>query len=503
MKQDRDGRPHDKVEHLDVLIVGAGLSGIDAGYRLRTGSPGRRFAIFEGREAIGGTWDLFRYPGIRSDSDMTTLGFPFRPWRGKRAIVEGGDIRDYIRDTARIHGLDPHIRLRHRVVAADWSSVEARWTVDYDVAGRRERLTCNFLSFCAGYYDYAEGHAPTWPGMADFAGDVVHPQFWPDELDIAGKRVVVVGSGATAVTLAPALVEKGAAHVTMLQRSPTYIVTVPGEDRLAIALRRRLPAWLADPMVRWKNIAYGTYIYNFARRKPEKMKRMIATGQSRFLGPDFDMAHLTPRYEPWDQRLCLVPDGDMFKALKSGKASIATDTIAQFTGQGLTLASGATLPADVVVTATGLKMQLNGGATLSIDGTLVDMGSRMLYKGAMLEGVPNFAFAIGYTNASWTLKCDLTARFVSKLLNHMARRGYASVRPQAAAGMRGAEPMLNLKSSYIERAAATLPRQGLKAPWRVHQNYARDLFAFRTARMSDGVLHFERAPVNKKERAAA
>jgi cation diffusion facilitator CzcD-associated flavoprotein CzcO/NAD(P)-dependent dehydrogenase (short-subunit alcohol dehydrogenase family) len=500
MKQDRDGRPSGGIAHLDVLIVGAGLSGIDAGYRLHTGSPGKSFAIFEARGAIGGTWDLFRYPGIRSDSDMTTLGFPFKPWRGDRAIVAGGEIRDYIRETARVHGLDSHIHLGRRVVAADWSSAEARWTVEYDVEGRRERLSCSFLFLCSGYYNYAEGHAPTWPGMAAFGGPVVHPQFWPDDLDVTGKRVVVIGSGATAVTLAPALAAAGAAHVTMLQRSPTYIVTVPGEDRVAIALRRRLPAWLADPLVRWKNIAFSIYIYNFARRKPAKMKQMIATGQGRFLGPDFDMAHLTPRYDPWDQRLCLVPDGDLFKAIKSGAASIVTDTIARFTPDGLELGSGVTLPADVVVTATGLKLQMNGGATLSVDGAPVEIGSRMLYKGAMLEGVPNFAFAVGYTNASWTLKCDLTSRFVSKLINHMGRRGYAVVTPIAAPGTLGAEPMIGLKSSYIERAAAALPRQGLKAPWRVHQNYARDLFAFRTARMSDGVLRFEKS-VGKMERA--
>ncbi len=477
------------IEHLDVLVVGAGLSGIDAAYRLQTGSPGRSLAVFEARDAIGGTWDLFRYPGIRSDSDMTTLGFPFRPWREERSIVEGADIRRYIGETASEFGIDKRIRLRHRMVSAAWSSADARWTIDYAQDGEHAQLTCAFLFMCAGYYDYAEGHAPIWPGMANFGGQVVHPQFWPADLDVSGKRVVVVGSGATAVTLVPALVQQGAT-VTMLQRSPSYIVSVPAVDRWALRLRKWLPRRIADAAVRWKNIALSIFIFNLARRRPAKMKHMIATGQQRALGPDFDMAHLTPRYDPWDQRLCLVPDADLFAAIRSGGATIATDEIAAFTPEGLRLASGKALPADIVVTATGLKMKLMGGAQLSVDGVAVDLAQRMLYKGAMLEGVPNFAFAVGYTNASWTLKCDLTARFVSRLLNFMARKSLASVVPQAAPGATADEPMLNLKSGYIERAAAALPRQGARAPWRVHQNYARDLFAFRTGRMKDGVLQF-------------
>ncbi|SFR97523.1 Predicted flavoprotein CzcO associated with the cation diffusion facilitator CzcD [Sphingomonas jatrophae] len=487
-------------EHLDVLVVGAGLSGIDAAYRIQTGSPDRRFAVFEAREAIGGTWDLFRYPGIRSDSDMTTLGFPFHPWREDRAIAAGGDISSYIRQTAQHYGLDRHVRFRHRVVAANWSSEDAAWTVDYEVEGRPGRLTCGFLFFCSGYYDYAEGHAPRWPGMDRFTGQVVHPQFWPEGLDVARRRIVVIGSGATAVTLVPALVAQGAAHVTMLQRSPSYIVSVPGMDRRGRALRKWLPRRVADAAIRWKNIATSIAAYTIARRFPAQFKRMIARDQQRLLGPDFDMAHLTPRYQPWDQRLCLVPDNDLFEALKSGAAAIVTDTVERFTPDGLRLVSGATLPADLVVTATGLKLRMLGGATLSVDGVAVQPGDRMLYKGALLEGVPNFAFAVGYTNASWTLKCDLTARFVSRLLNRMRRRGYVSVRAEAGQGVRGDEPMLDLQSGYIERAAEMLPRQGRKAPWRVHQNYARDLLAFRTARLQDGVLRFETA--RQKGRAA-
>ena len=492
MLQPYDMRPPGSTERLDVLVVGAGLSGIDAGVRLKTGSPGRSVAIFEARDAIGGTWDLFRYPGVRSDSDMATLGFPFRPWRGEKSIVEGDDIRAYIEDTAHAYGVDRTIRLRHRVIAADWSSSGGHWTVDYEADGRRARLTCAFLYMCSGYYDYAGGHAPTWPGQETFAGTVVHPQAWPNALDVTDKRVVVVGSGATAVTLVPALADRGVASVTMLQRSPTYIVSVPSRDARAIRWRRMLPARVADAAIRWKNIGFSIFFYNLARRRPDRLKRMIAGGQRRFLGEGFDMSHLTPSYQPWDQRLCLVPDGDLFRALKAGKATIETDTIERFTAGGLMLASGKTLPADIVVTATGLRMQMMGRATLSIDGARIDTAQRMLYRGAMLEGVPNFAFAVGYTNASWTLKCDLTARFVSRLLNHMARRGVASVTPGATGHGRADEPMIGLRSGYVERAAATLPRQGIKAPWRVHQNYARDFLGYRFRRLRDGVLRFEK-----------
>jgi len=485
------------IEHLDILIVGAGLSGIDAAYHLQCGSPAQSFALFEARDAIGGTWDLFRYPGIRSDSDMATLGFPFRPWRGEKSIVDGGDIRDYIEDTARHYGIDRKVRLRHRLVSAAWSSSEARWTIGYEIDGEPAHLTCGFLFLCSGYYDYAQGHAPVWPGMEAFGGRIVHPQFWPGDLDVANKRVVVIGSGATAVTLVPALVRQGAAQVTMLQRSPTYIVSVPARDPWARRLRRWLPARAADTAIRWKNIGFGIFIYNLSRRKPDKMKQMIAHGQRSALGAGFDMTHLTPRYDPWDQRLCLVPDADLFTAIRTGEASIATDEIAAFEGDGLRLVSGKTLPADVVVTATGLTMKLMGGATLSVDGAPVDPASKLLYKGAMLEGVPNFAFAVGYTNASWTLKCDLTARFVSKLVNHMARRSLASVVPEATPGAHADEPMLDLQSGYVQRAAAMLPRQGARTPWRVHQNYVRDLIAFRTGRLDDDVLRFGKRPATR------
>ncbi len=492
-----------EIEHLDVLVVGAGLSGIDAGYWLKTKSPDRSWAIFEARDAIGGTWDLFRYPGIRSDSDMTTLGFPFRPWHGEKAIADGADIRDYIEDTACEFGIDRKIRMRHRVTAADWSSAEARWTIAYLADGEPRRMTCSFLFLCSGYYDYQDGHSPNWPGIDTFEGKTVHPQFWPKDLSVAGRKVVVIGSGATAVTLVPALVAKRAAHVTMLQRSPTYIVSKPSHDEGGKALRSRLPAPIADAAIRWKNIGYSIFVYNASRRKPDVVKRKIAAQQTELLGPDFDIArHLTPRYNPWDQRLCLVPDGDLFEVLRAGQATIATDQIERFTPEGVKLRSGAELKADIVVTATGLKLKMMGGAALSVDGEVVEPGTRLLYKGAMLEGVPNFAFAVGYTNASWTLKCDLTSRYVSRLLNHMAKHGRRSATPVAPEGAAIEEPMLDLQSGYVKRAQNMLPRQGAKAPWKTHQNYVRDLLAFRTGGIDDGVLHFDMATSGAREKAA-
>jgi len=477
-------------DHIDVLIVGAGISGIDAAYRIQTGNPGLRYAILEARDAIGGTWDLFRYPGVRSDSDMVTLGFPFRPWRQEKSIADGADIRDYVRETARAFGIDKAIRFRHRAVAADWSSASARWTVDVETDAGVRRITCGFLFLCAGYYDYAAGHAPDWPGRDGFAGRVVHPQFWPQDIDLHGKRVVVIGSGATAVTLVPALA-RTAMHVTMLQRSPTYIVAQPARDAKAQALRRWLPAAIADPIIRWKNVVYGIFTYWFARSKPEKMRALIRTGVRGQLGEDFDVdRHFNPRYNPWDQRLCLVPDGDLFAALREKRATIVTDIIARFTPDGLLLQSGEALPADVVVSATGLAIKLMGGMALGVDGVAKAPAGRLVYKGAMLEGVPNLAFAFGYTNASWTLKCDLTARFVSRLLRHMDRRGYASVVPTPQDAGIEREPLLDFQSGYVERAAAIMPRQGPRAPWRVHQNYARDLLSFLTGRVEDGVLRF-------------
>ncbi|MBB6503527.1 cation diffusion facilitator CzcD-associated flavoprotein CzcO [Sphingomonas endophytica] len=477
-------------EHLDVLIVGAGLSGIGAAYRIGQNRPDRRWAIFEARDAIGGTWDLFRYPGIRSDSDMTTLGFPFHPYRGEKTIADGADILAYLRDTARTFGIDRHTRFRHRVTAAEWSSEAARWTVHYEVDGDSAQLTCRFLFFCSGYYDYASGHAPEWPAMGVFSGRIVHPQAWPANLSVTGRRVVVIGSGATAVTLVPALVARGAAHVTMLQRSPTYIVAMPARDRLGAALHRILPTGLADRLTRWKSIAYGIGSYTLARRRPAQVKRQIAKQQRAALGDGYDVAkHLTPNYNPWDQRLCLVPDSDLFTVLRDGRATIVTDTINRFTPDGIALTSGDILPADVVVTATGLRLKIMGGATLSVDGRAVEPHRHLVYKGVMFSDVPNMAFSTGYTNASWTLRSDLSAHFVARLLDHMDGTGTTIATPIPHAAEEATTPLLDLNSGYIQRVAEWLPRQGKRVPWRVQQNYVRDRLTMRR-RLDDGVLRF-------------
>ncbi|HEX5184177.1 MAG TPA: NAD(P)/FAD-dependent oxidoreductase [Allosphingosinicella sp.] len=472
-------------EHLDVLIVGAGLSGIDAAYRLQTKCPGRSWCIFEAREAIGGTWDLFRYPGVRSDSDMYTLGFPFRPWRGDRAIVEGPDIRSYIEETARAFGIDRRIRFRRRIVSASWSSAEARWTVEVEADGERKRVTASFLFLCSGYYRYDEGYRPEWPGEADFGGAIVHPQHWPEDLDHRGKRVVVIGSGATAVTLVPALAET-AAHVTMLQRSPSYIVSRPSRDPLAERLGARFG--------RLKNALLGLFFFNLARRRPERIRAKLIDLVRRDLPPDYDVErHFGPAYNPWDQRLCLVPDGDLFVAIKAGKASIVTDGIARFTGDGIRLESGGEIAADMIVTATGLVMTLMGGIALSVDGEAVNPAERFVYKGMMMDGVPNLALSFGYINASWTLKCDLTALYVCRLLNFMDRHGYASCAPRLPDPPPVRQPMLAFTSGYVRRAEGLLPAQGDKAPWRVNQNYLRDLVALRFETLTDGVMEFRRA----------
>jgi cation diffusion facilitator CzcD-associated flavoprotein CzcO len=482
-------------DHVDVLVVGAGLSGISAAYHLQKECPGRTYAILEGRAALGGTWDLFRYPGIRSDSDMYTLGFAFRPWKGERSIADGSSIRAYIEETAREHGIDRKIRFGHRVERASYSSEAALWTVLARRAdtGERVTLTCRFLHMCSGYYDYAAGYTPDFPGRARFRGRVVHPQQWTEDIDYAGKRVVVIGSGATAVTLVPAMA-KTAAHVTMLQRSPTYFISLPGADPVARVLRRVLPEGLAYGVTRWKNVALSTAIYKLSRRFPERAKRLFVGAVERRLGPGFDVAkHFTPRYGPWDQRLCLVPDGDFFAALEGGRASVVTDHIETFTETGLQLRSGAHLDADLVVTATGLKLQLGGGVTLSVDGRAVEVDKTVSYKGVMLSDVPNFAVTLGYTNASWTLKADLVSAFVCRLLNEMDREGYTECVPRRRDGERADEPLLDLSAGYVQRAVAEFPKQGKRAPWKLRQDYVRDLLALRYGAVDDGVLELRRA----------
>jgi monooxygenase len=483
------------MEHFDVLIVGAGLSGVGAAAHLRMECPEKSFAILEGRAAMGGTWDLFRYPGIRSDSDMYTLGYRFRPWRDPKAIADGPAILKYIRETATEFALDEKIRYNHRVRHAAWSSDEARWTVEAEAGAEKSivRYTCGFLYLCTGYYDYESGYTPEWSGMDSFRGRIVHPQKWTDDIDYAGKRVVVIGSGATAVTLVPAMAER-AGHVTMLQRSPTYVVSRPAEDKIANWLRRYLPARAAYALTRWKNVLLGMFFYKLARSRPAIMKRLIAKGVRRQLGEDYDLKHFTPQYNPWDQRLCLVPDSDLFRAINEGKASIVTDQIETFTETGLKLKSGAQLDADIIVTATGLVLKLMAGLQLEVDGAPVEMSKTMAYKGMMYSDVPNLASAFGYTNASWTLKCDLTAEYVCRLLKYMDRHGYASCTPRVNDPSVEPEPVLDFTSGYVQRALDTLPRQGSKTPWRLHQNYVKDLSMLRYGRVDDGTMEFRMAP---------
>ncbi|MGC1301841.1 MAG: NAD(P)/FAD-dependent oxidoreductase [Caulobacteraceae bacterium] len=480
------------VEHFDVVIIGAGLSGIGAACHLQTQCPDRSYVILEGREASGGTWDLFRYPGVRSDSDMYTLGYVFRPWREAKAIADGPSILNYIRETARAYGVDRQVRYRHKVLRAAWSSANAAWTVEAEVEGRAVAFTCNFLLTCTGYYDYAGGYTPEIAGMERFGGRIVHPQAWPEGLDYAGRQVVVIGSGATAVTVVPAMAET-AAHVVMLQRSPTYVVSRPSEDAFANKLRERLPARLAYHIVRWRNVMLTMVFFNLARRRPGRVKARLIGWVRDHLGPDYDVeTHFTPRYNPWDQRLCLVPDGDLFRAIRSGKASVATDTIEGFTEDGIRLSSGRDLKADVVVMATGLQMQLLGGVQVSVDGAPVDLSRRLNYKGTMCEGVPNLASIFGYTNASWTLKGDLTAGYVCRLLNYMKRRGYDVCTPRERDPDIAEQPIIDFSSSYVRRAVDRFPKQGSRAPWRLRQNYLLDLLGLKFGRVVDGVMQFSR-----------
>jgi cation diffusion facilitator CzcD-associated flavoprotein CzcO len=481
-------------EFFDVVIVGAGLSGIGAGYHLQTEAPDRSYVILEGREAMGGTWDLFRYPGIRSDSDMYTLGYNFKPWREAKAIADGPSILNYVRETARENAIDRHIRYGCRVVAAAWSSADATWTVEARTTdGRTVRFACGFLFLCGGYYDYDQGYTPEFAGRERFKGRILHPQHWPETLDYAGKRVVVIGSGATAVTLVPEMA-RTAGHVTMLQRSPTYVVSRPAEDRFANWLREHLPARLAYQIVRWRNVLFGMYFFNLARKKPAAVKARIIQMVRDQLGPDYDVeTHFTPRYNPWDQRLCLVPDADLFQAIKAGSASIVTDQIETFTETGVRLKSGRELAADIIVTATGLNLKVMNGVELTVDGRRVDPANVLSYKGMMYEGVPNLASAFGYTNASWTLKCDLTCEYVTRLLNHMKATGTRQVTPVNADPTITPEPWLDFTSGYVQRAIGKFPKQGSKAPWKLHQNYALDLMNLRYAKIEDGVLQFSNA----------
>jgi monooxygenase len=496
---DRQLRPAE--EHVDVLIVGGGLSGIGAACHLQRKAPGRSFLIVEAREAIGGTWDLFRYPGIRSDSDMYTLGYSFKPWEHPKAIADGPSIRGYISEAAGENGLHDRIRLRTRAVRAQWSSERAEWTVELEgPGGARSIVTCSFLFGCTGYYRYDEPYTPRFEGVERFGGTVVHPQHWPEDLDYDGKRVVVIGSGATAVTLVPAMAP-AAAHVTMLQRSPSYVLSLPGSDPLAELARRWLPPRAAYSLVRWKNALMALGLFTLSRRRPGLMRRMLRRATQRRLPAGYDVdTHFNPTYNPWDQRMCLVPDGDLFAAISSGAASVATGAIDTFTEDGLLLTDGRRLDADIVITATGLNLLALGGIELEVDGRAVQLAGTVGYKGMMLSGVPNFAFAVGYTNASWTLKADLVSEYVCRLLGHMRARGYDAVTPVAPDPSQPTRPFLDLNSGYVQRSTDSFPRQGAVTPWRLNQNYPRDVRLLRHGPLEDAGVRFSRTPRAAAER---
>ncbi|MDO3301082.1 NAD(P)/FAD-dependent oxidoreductase [Mycobacteroides abscessus subsp. massiliense] len=466
--------PHPSLPpHVDVVVIGAGLSGVGAGYHLQTQCPDHSYLILEKRERLGGTWDLFRYPGIRSDSDMFTLGYSFKPWRDAKPIADGPSILRYINETATEFGIDEHIRYSTEVLTADWSTDQQRWTLTVNRGGEVDTLTCNFVYVCGGYYNYEHTYSPQFPGIGDFAGRVVHPQFWPQGLDYEGQRIVVIGSGATAVTLVPSMAS-ATTHVTMLQRSPTWISAVPSRDAKADWLRARLPEHIAHHLIRIKNVAFAIGFYQFCQRMPSRARALLLDQTTRILGDKSAVAeHFTPAYRPWDQRLCAAPGADLFKALKAGNAEVVTDTIETFIPEGIRLKSGRVLPADLVITATGLQLQTFGGITPTVDGEVVDFSREFVWKGAMVSGLPNFAFCIGYTNASWTLRADLSSRLVCKVLNWMRTNGYDAVVPTPKSKIQP-RPLFGLTSGYVKRSVDAFPKQGDRTPWRAHQNYLLD-----------------------------
>jgi monooxygenase len=477
-------------QDVDVIVVGAGLSGIGAAYRLKTMLPHQRFLVLEGRASTGGTWDLFRYPGIRSDSDMFTLGFAFRPWGSERAIAEGGAILKYLRDTVTDLGLEANIRTGHRVKEARWSSRDARWTLEVEVAGQTHQFRCRFLYLCSGYYDYAQAHAPRFEGQERYRGRVIHPQWWPEGVDCAGEKVVVIGSGATAVTLVPALA-RTAAKVTMLQRSPTWIISLPNRDAIARVLHAMLPAQLAHRLVRAKNTFSHLAFYLFCRWQPERAGKFLLRELTRKLPAGYPVErHFKPRYNPWEQRLCLVPDDDLFEAISDGKASVVTETISHFTERGIQLSSGEHLEADTIVTATGLKLLPGGGIRVFVDGEALQLHDHVAYRNVMLDDVPNLAWCIGYTNSSWTLRADLCSRWVCRLLKHMELGGHATVVPRARGLGPGRRPMFDLHAGYIDRSLGVLPMQGTESPWYLRQNYLVDFFTTHFEPIDDGTLEF-------------
>lgn len=481
-------------EHLDVVVVGAGLSGISAAWHLQRYCPNKTYAMLERRDDLGGTWDLFKYPGVRSDSDMYTFAFRFKPWTADTTVAEGAVIKDYLRETVGEYGIGSHIRYRHRLVAADWSDSDARWRLTVDADGERIDLTCGFLVACSGYYDYDQAYAPEFRGADDFAGPVIHPQHWPEGLDYGGKKIVVVGSGATAVTLVPALAGSGAGHVTMVQRSPGYIGLLPSVDPVARRLNRMLPARIAAALNRWGYIVGQVGVYQVSRRFPNFMRKTLMAMAQRRLPVGFDVGtHFGPSYRPWDQRLCLAPDGDLFAAIRQGRADVVTGEIEAFTPAGIRLTSGQELPADMIVTATGLNLRLFGGTEFSRNGVAIIPRDTVAYQGMMLSGVPNLVFTVGYSNASWTLKADLVSDFLCRLLNHLDTRGFDTVVPREPDPHVQDRPLVRQLSGYVQRAMSHLPRAGSHRPWRPNENYLVDRLSFRLARIDDGHLRFFRS----------
>lgn len=481
------------VKHFDNLIIGAGLSGISAAHYLQKRSPQRSFAILERRGGIGGTWDLFKYPGIRSDSDMHTLGFAFKPWVGAKAIADGPDIMAYLQETVDELALNEKIVFHRTLVAADYDSARAIWTlvIQNETTAEAETLTCNFLHLCSGYYDYGEGHAPTFKGQDIFEGQVVHQQFWPENLDYAGKRVVVIGSGATAITVVPAMAET-ADHVVMLQRTPAYVVELPAKDAFANRLRKWLPSGFAYAVTRWRNVLANLISYRLARRYPQRAKSYLLKEMEKHLPREYIKQHFTPSYNPWDQRVCVVPDGDLFKAIRKKRASVVSDRIDHFTQDGILLKSGEQLSADIIVLATGLKLNVFGGAQLSLDGEPVVSGDLVTYKGMMFGGVPNLAVTTGYTNSSWTLKADLVSEYIGRLMSYMDERQYVECVPELDDPAMGRENAINFTSGYVQRASHFLPKQGDRWPWKLAQNYALDIRQLRFGKLNDGVMRFRR-----------
>ena len=478
-------------ESIDVLIIGAGLSGIGGACHLRRNSPDRSFMILESREASGGTWDLFRYPGIRSDSDMYTFGYGFKPWSDKSSIADGHKILSYIREAAAEYDVEQHIRYQHKVVSASWSSTQSRWlvTAERGDTGEQATISCQFIFSCSGYYDYDQGYTPEFAGIDSFKGQVIHAQHWPEQLDYQGKRVVVIGSGATAVTLVPAM-SQDTASLVMLQRTPTYIASVPKEQPLAETLRKWLPDSWVFRLIRWKQVLFQIYLYQLSRRNPQRLRKYLLGLVRKEMGPDYDVdTHFTPDYNPWDQRLCGVPDGDLFTAIRENRAEVVTDHIDQFNKEGIHLKSGKQLDADIVVLATGLNLKFAGGVQYSVDGKVLDFAEHFIFRGMMFSGLPNMAFTVGYTNSSWTLKADLTGQYVSRLLNKMARHSYTAVTPRLT-GEVEEMPLLDFDAGYVLRSRESFPKQGNRLPWKNYQNYIRDFIGLRLGRQNDDELEF-------------